>query len=284
MNTMSVGETKNVDFAQGHIIVQVLDRRSMIEKYDLAIIKHTIDFSKDTYSEAYNKFSQYVSENQTLDDLEKNAAKFGYKVEERRDVSTADHNIAGVRSTREAMKWVFDAKPGQVSPLYECGNSDHLLVVALAKIHPEGYRDMDDLKDRLSQEVIRDKKYDVLKQKLAGVNSIAEAEKKGAQVVDVNQVNFKAPVFVQQTGSNEPALSGAVAATESGKFCPRAIKGNGGVYMFQVVKRYLPEDAVKNNLEPMESQLSQRAMQAASRYAQELFDKAKVVDKRYLFF
>ncbi|MBR0049695.1 MAG: SurA N-terminal domain-containing protein [Prevotella sp.] len=284
LNTMAAGETRNINFAQGNIVVQVTDRRSMVEKYDIAVIKHTIDFSKETYSEAYNKFSQFVSESQTLDELEKNASKFGYKVQDRPDLSNSEHTVAGVRATREAMKWVFDAKPGQVSPLYECGNSDHLLVVGLEKIHNVGYRDVDALRERLTQEVIRDKKFEVLKQKLAGVNSIAEAEKKGAQVVDVNQITFKSPVYVQQTGSSEPALSGAVAAAESGKFFPRVVKGNGGAYMFQVVKRQMPENAVKSNAEPMESQLSKKALQAASRYTQELMMKAKVQDKRYLFF
>ena len=33
----------------------------------------------------------------------------------------SEHNVAGIRATREAMKWVFDAKTkkGDVSPLYE---------------------------------------------------------------------------------------------------------------------------------------------------------------------
>jgi peptidyl-prolyl cis-trans isomerase D len=38
------------------------------------------------------------------------------------------------------MKWIFDAKASEVSSLYECGNNDHQLVVALTKINPVGYR------------------------------------------------------------------------------------------------------------------------------------------------
>jgi len=284
INTLGVGELKNLKFAQGNIILQVNDRRAMTDKYDVAVIKHTIDFSKDTYSEAYNKFSQYVSENQTLDQLEKNASKFGYTVQERNDMTNAEHNVARIRGTRETMKWIFDSKPGQVSPLYECGNNDHLLVVALTKIHPVGYRTVDDAKEQLTQEVLRDKKFEQLSQKLAGVKSMAEAEKKGAKVVDVQQVTFSAPVFVQETGSSEPALSGAVAATKEGQFLPRVIKGNAGAYMVQVVKRSMPKDAVETNQAGMEKQLSQRALQAASRFSQELYQKADVVDNRYLFF
>ena len=117
INTLGVNELKNLEFSQGNIVLQVTARKAMVEKYDVAVIKHTIDFSKDTYSEAYNKFSQYVSENKTLADLEKNAAKFGFRVQERKDLFNSEHNVVGLRSTREAMKWIFDAKDGEVSPL-----------------------------------------------------------------------------------------------------------------------------------------------------------------------
>ena len=53
------------------------------------------------------------------------------------------------------MKWIFDAKPGQVSPLYECGSNDHLLVVALTKVHPAGYRDLDGVKEELKQRAMQ---------------------------------------------------------------------------------------------------------------------------------
>ena len=43
--------------------------------------------------------------------------------------------------------------------------------------------------------------------------------------------------FVQATGSVEPALSGAVAGTAAGKFSKAPVKGNAGVYVFQVVKK-----------------------------------------------
>jgi len=71
LNTLPTGEIKNLQFTQGNVIVQVTDRRAMVTKYDAAIIKHTIDFSKQTYSDAYNKFSQYVSENKTIEALER---------------------------------------------------------------------------------------------------------------------------------------------------------------------------------------------------------------------
>lgn len=205
LNNLEAGQAKNLEFSQGNIVLQVTARKAMVNKYDVAVVKHTIDFSKSTYSDAYNKFSQYVSENNNIEGLEKNAQKFGFRVLERQDLYNSEHTVAGIRSTREAMKWIFDAKTGNVSPLYECGNNDHLLVVALTAIHPVGYRDLDgNIKEQLKQEVIRDKKFDKAAEKLAGVKDIAAAKAKGAVVDSVRQITFSAPVFVQSAGSSEP--------------------------------------------------------------------------------
>ena len=279
----NVNELKNVEFTGGNIIVQVLQRKAMVTKYDVAVIKHTIDFSKDTYSQAYNKFSQYVSENKTIEGLEKNAEKFGFKVLERKNIVNSAHNVAGLRATREAMKWIFDSKAGDVSPLYECGNNDHLLVVALTKVHPEGYSDLADVEEQVKADVIRDKKYAKAAEKLAGVKDIAAAKAKGAQVDTVRQITFSAPVFVQATGSSEPALSGAVSVAKQGQFSAAPIKGNGGAYLFQVVAKKQREGA-KLDAKQQQDQLQQQAQQAASRWLNELYMNAKVKDNRYLFF
>ena len=283
LTTLAPNESQNVAFSQGNIIVQVTNRKAMVTKYDAAVIKHTIDFSKDTYSQAYNKFSQYVSENKTLEGLEKNAQKFGFRVQERKDIFSSEHYVAGLRSTRDAMKWIFDAKEGDVSPLYECGNNDHLMVIALTKVHPEGYRDLSAVEDQLKQEVIRDKKYNKAVEMLKGVNSIDAAKQKGAVVDSVRQITFSAPVFVQATGTSEPALSGAVAAAKAGQFSAAPVKGNGGAFLFKVLNKKQRE-AAKFDAKQQQAQLKQQAMQAASRFMNELYLKADVVDNRYLFF
>ena len=283
INTLAVNDVKNLEFSQGNIVLQVTARKAMVDKYDVAVVKHTIDFSKATYSDAYNKFSQYVSENKTIEDLEKNAEKFGFKVQERKDMFNSEHNVVGLRATREAMKWIFDAKVGEVSPLYECGSNDNLLVVALTKVNPIGYRSLSDVQELVKPEVIRDKKFEQIKAKFAGVADIAAAKAKGARIDSVKQITFSAPAFVQATGSSEPALAGAVAALKQGDFSKAIVKGNGGAFLFRVIKKAQREGATFDE-KAMERQLSQRAQQAAGRFMQELYQKANVVDNRYLFF
>ena len=284
LNTMGVNELKNIKLPQGNIIVQVLNRKGMVTKYQAAVVKRTIDFSKETYRAAYNKFSSFVSANQTAADVEKNAAKSGYRVQEAKEITTSQHYLAGIHSTREALKWLFDAKQGDVSPLYECGDNNHLLLVVLDRINPVGYRSLNDpqVKEMVKAEVIRDKKAEQIVAKLNGVTSIAAAKTKGGVVTPVNQVTFASPVFLTATGASEPALSGAVAATAKGTFSKTPVKGNAGVYMFQVTGRSMRP--VKFDAKEIEQRLRQRAMQYAGNFMNQLYINAKVVDNRYLFF
>ena len=284
LNTMAVNELKNISLSQGNLIVQVVDRKAMINKYVAAVVKKDITFSKDTYSAAFNKINSFISANLTAEDIIKNAAKAGYTVQERKDVTTAEHYLAGIHSTREAMRWLFEAKKGAVSPLYECGDNDHLLLVILDNINNVGYRSLDDaqVKEYVKGEVLKDKKAEMLMAKLEGVKSVAAAKAKGANVSTVNQVTFAAPVFIPATGASEPALSGAVAATAKGKFCKAPVKGNAGVYVFEVTNK--TQRPGKFNAAAEMQKLRQKEMQMAGNFMNELYIKAKVVDNRYLFF
>lgn len=284
----AVGSTQNIELTQGNVVIQVLNRKAMKSKAVAAVIKKEIRFSDNTYSKAYNRFSQFVTQSQaSLADLQKHATKFGYTVQDLNDFATSSHTVGNVGGSgiRDAIKWIYEAKEGQVSQLFEAGKeNDHLLVLCMTKIHPQGYRPWDDaqVKEILKREVIRDKKAEMIMAKLKGVNSIAAAQAKGAKVSTVNQITFAAPAFIQATGAAEPALSGAVAATAQGKFCSAPVKGNAGVYVFQVVKKQMRP--AKYNEEQQIQMCRQRAMQYMGNFMQDLVFGAGVVDNRYLFF
>ncbi len=284
LNTAAANSLTQLQLGQGYVVLQVCDRKAMVDKYTAAVIKKAIDFSQSTYRTAYNKFSSFVSANQKSEDLLKNAAANGYKVQELKDITTATHYVANIHSTRETLKWLFEAKEGEISPMYECGDNNHLLVVVLDKIHRIGYRDLSDsqVKEIVKAEVVKDKKAEQLMAKVAGVKSIAAAKAKGAKVSPVDQITFAAPVFIASTGASEPALSGAVAATKKGAFSAHAVKGNAGVYLFQVTNK--TNRPVKFDEKAMEQKCRQKSMQYAGNFMNELYLKAHVVDNRYLFF
>ena len=280
-----VNEVKNLTLSQGNLVVQVTERRGSVEKYDVAIVKRTIDFSNETYNEAYNKFSQFVSESQDLAGLQEKAAEYGYTVLDR-TIRNTDHTIANIRSTHDALKWVFsEAEENQISQIYDrCGDNDRLLVVALSKVNPKGYESMASVEETLKQEVLIDKKYAKLAEKLANVKSIADAKAQGARVDTVSHITFASPAYVPGSMSPEVALSGAVAGAEKGAVSKAPVKGRSGAYFFQVLDR-AARAGVQFNAAQQQQMLSQQGMQQTVRMAmQELYNNLEIKDNRYIFF
>lgn len=278
-----VNELANLNMGQANLILQVMNKKSMQTKYKVAVVKREVEFSKETYNAAYNKFSQFVAQNTTIDSMVKNAEESGYTLMPRTDLSSAEHYVGGVRSTREALKWIFAAKPGEVSPLYECGENDHLMVVALDKIHEAGYRDINSVAEMLRAEIRRDKKAEKIMEEMKKYNSIAQVKGMKDAVSDsVKHVTFSAPACISVTRSSEPVI-GAVAAKTAANKVSAPIKGNGGVYMIQVYAK--EKGSEKFDAKQEETTLTNMAVRiAGNQLINDLYQKAKVADQRYLFF
>ena len=277
-----VKDITNLQIGQANLILQVMDKKANQNKYKVAIVKRPVEFSKETYNDAYNKFSQFVAQNTTIADMEKNAEENGYSLIPRTDFSSAEHYVGGVKSTREALKWVFAAKPGEVSPLYECGENDHLMVVALDKIHQAGYRDINSVADMLRTEIRRDKKAEQLMTQMKGFNSLAQVKAMDGAVSDtVKHVTFSAPAYISVARASEPVI-GAYAAKTAVNQVSAPIKGNAGVYMIQVLQK--DKTAETYDAKKEETTLSNMAARMSSQFINDLYQRANVVDERYLFF
>ena len=277
-----VKEIAKLNIGQASVILQVMNKKSMQNKYKVAVIKRNVEFSNDTYNEAYNKFSQFVAQSNTIEELEKNAEEYGYTVIPRTDFSSAEHYVGGVPSTKEVIHWIFSAKEGDVSPLYECGNNDHIMVAALDRINPVGYRNINSVADMLRSEIRRNKKADLIIADMKSCTSIDQAKAVKNAVSDtIKHVTFSAPAYISLTRGSEPVIS-AVASKTAINATSAPVKGNAGVYMVQV----LSKDNGKEELDVKseETTLTNMYSRFATQFINDLYQKAKIVDNRYLYF
>ena len=304
LNTMAAGEIREIELSQANVVMQVLERKAFKTKYTAAVIRKDITFSDDTYHEAFNKFSSFVSANRTAEDLINNAKQNGYTVLDQKNITTTAHTVANVSSTKEVLRWLFEAKVGDVSKMTQCGENDHMLIAILDKINKKGFAPLDNpqVAEQIRSMVIRDKKAAMLEEKVKDVKTIADAEKAGAKVSTVDQIKFSDSrgVYVETLMTPEVALAGAVAGTKQGEFSAKPVRGNAGVYLFKVNTKVNSQDA-KAEEQPdanaeekkdanaeetaMERQLSMQRVQTMGRFLmQELYQNANVVDNRYTFF
>ena len=277
-----VKEIAKLNIGQANIILQVMNKKSMQDKYKVAVIKRNVEFSNDTYNEAYNKFSQFVAQSNSIEELEKNAEEYGYTVIPRSDFSSAEHYVGGVPSTKEVIRWIFGAKEGAVSPLFECGNNDHIIVAALDRINPVGYRNINSVADMLRAEIRRDKKAEMIMADMKSCTSIDQAKAVKNAVSDtVKHVTFSAPAYISLTRGSEPVI-GAVASKTAVNATSAPVKGNAGVYMVQVLSKENGKETF--DVKSEESTLSNMYYRFATQFINDLYQKSKVVDNRYLYF
>ena len=274
-------ELTNLQIGQVNVILQVLDKKAVKEKYQVAVVKRPVEFSKETYNKAYNDFSQFVAQNTTLDKLVENAEESGYRLLERVDFRSNEHMVGGVKNTREALKWVFEANEGEVSPLYECGDNNHMMVVALEKINPVGYRNINTVADMLRLEILKDKKAEKILATLTGAGIDQVKAMENAVSDTVKHITFSAPAYVSVTYASEPVLGAFANKSEVNKVSA-PIKGNNAIYVLQTINK--ENNAEEFDAKQEENALATMAGRYASSFINDLYEKANVKDNRYLYF
>ena len=281
----NAGQTQKLKLNNGNtVIISVLEKRNPVTKYNVAAVVKELQFSDDTYSDEYNRFSSFIASNATLEQIEANAAQAGYTVRPISAINSSAHQINSIHGTRDAVKWLFDeAKTGDVSQLYECGDNDRLLLVALTGINKQGDAPLDKVRDIIRSELIGEQKSAQLLEQCQGVKSVAEARNLKDAVVDtVSHITFAAPTFVRATVSSEPVISAVATKTAKGEFAG-PVKGNGGIYMLQVLSK---SDKAGDYDPATEKQaLAQTNLRTALQSViEELYLNANVKDQRYKFF
>ncbi len=281
---MKKNELKQLPLAGGELIIEVLDTKNPIEKYTAAVIKRPAYFSNETYAAAYNKLSAFVADNQTLEDIEANAEEAGFRLYPVNEISNAAHTIGGVQGTREALRWAFGAKKGEVSQIFEAGENNHLMVVAVSDIHKAGYRPVEQFAEMFRMQALADKKAEKILADVKGVKTMQEAlALNGVKSDTLRRVSFSSPAYVSKVPASEPVLSGAAATLEEGTLST-PIKGNGGIYFIQVVKK-------SNGVAKFDAAAEQKTLEAtatrninSNTILNELYRQGNIEDNRYLFF
>ncbi len=244
----NVGETTKftisnmgTDFS---VVLQVLDKKNVVTKYNVASVVKELIVSDETRTKEYNRFSSFLAANQNIDSLEANAMKEGYRVMPLNNVVSTAHNIARIPGTSEALRWVFDeAEEGEISKLFE-GDANNLLVVYLSKINPKGYMSLDNslVKQEITNLVRDEKKAEKIIASLNGVTTLEDAKSKANATIDtISHVSFAAPTFVSATTAQETLIGAVADKTETGKVSA-PFKGNRGVYMLQVLAKGVTEE------------------------------------------
>ena len=236
----SVGEIFAVaDSTQGQrfeTIYRINKRNAPVKVYDVAEITFVVDPSAETLAQLTNDIHTFVSNHSSAQAFADAAAEAGYTLLNT-VVTASSPRFAQLGDSRPVVKWLMNAKPGQVMPVYEDSRQTYFVAAALKSVYDEEYLpwncDIPGVADQIEARAIANKKAAMLIERFAGK---AQDVAGYAQVMGVEKQTgdamFNAPMLAR-IGMNESTLQGMVAAAETGKLVG-PVQGNNSVVVFTV--------------------------------------------------
>ena len=220
------GERFTIAMGLGEQTFEIMDIAKATPKAKVAILERKVTPSSKTYSTLYNQAKQFVVNNNTEEKFREAAQAARMTLYPAYNLNENSDKVGQLKNSRMIVRWAFEAKEGQVSDVYECG--DQFVVALLTDVKDGDYRPLSDVQGELTQMARNDKKAAMITKELAKANSLDEAAKlANTGVQHADNISLTSNRFGNMT---EPAVVGATLALNANELSA-PIKGNQGVYV-----------------------------------------------------
>ena len=267
----------------GYHVVEITDQKNFNKQVTVGVIDRSITPSNSTTQALFGKANTLLSSVSSATDFENLKLTDGFSKRVADDIKQTDRFVAGIESPRELIRWAYKADVDDISPLFEAGNK--YVFARLTKIKDAGTIPMEYIKSELETAVRKEKKAEMLKEKLSAamsgntqINQIAQ--KVGAIATPAVGLSFSFPVIPGV--SREPEVVGTIFGSTKGKLLG-PIAGERGVYVVYVneITEALPLPDYKISKDNLYQTNKSRI---DNEFLEGLKKSAKIVDNRLLFF
>lgn len=278
-----VGTIGMVETPFGFHIIKVTDKNEPKPMARIAVIAREISASTATFQDVFsqaNKFSTEV----------RNAEQFNKAVEEqglsKRTFPTMRKNtnrITGLSNPREIVRWAFkeETKVGDISTIFDLENM--YVIAMVTKAIPEGVTPMEEVAERYSYLIKKEKKGDMLVQKAAAYGTDYEKmiNELGGEKTNVENITLEGRSF-GNFGLEDKAIGTAMAMGEN-VYSP-IIKGGNAMFVIKVTGETKAAATTDYSAIKREKQsVFNNAILNGSAYSA-LYDDTKVENNGILFF
>lgn len=279
----TVGNISVVETQFGYHIIEVLAvSKTRHTSYVVGQIARLIEPSGETAQEYFKLASDFAGKNQTLEAFNKSVetGKLNKRIAD--NIKENDKNLPGLEGAKELVRWVYKAKKGEVSSVFEF--KDRFIVATVVGVKEKGIAPLEDVKEEVTIKAIRDKKAETIvnefNTKAAGAKTVSDvATKMGFSVEKADNLTFAS--FNVPSVGREDALIGYASASKVNAVS-KPIKGENGVFVLAVT-------SVNNGTLPKDFKNKQKEMEQsnAGRTDYEMYDalkeKADIEDHRGKF-
>lgn len=217
----------------GYHIIKTTGKKKLVKKVKVAMVDREIYASDKTYQDSFAKASKIATECD-------NEEEFNDAVTEQRlnkrimpVIREMSNYIAGLKNPRQIVRWAFneDTETGQVSSVFDL--EDMFVVAVLTAKVDEGYPTLDQVKERIQQNVYNQLKGEYYADKMKEFDGNLDKIKADMKVSDkhVNPLFFSSRNLPGFTIENE--VIGTVFGMKNGTVS-QPIIGNSGVFVVKV--------------------------------------------------
>jgi len=274
------GAIVKVESQFGIHIINVLDKGVPVTKYNIATLERNVNYSTKTNQKIYAQAAKFASINNTIEKFDEAITADNLVKRYGRSLKANDRVVNNLKSSREMVRWAFEAEVNDMSTIFEFG--DEYVIAFLTGAKEEGYQSIAAVQASIERELRNKKKADILiaeldsKKQGNDINALANAI--NSQVMTANQIDFGA--FQVPGAGVEPALVALATRAKVGELSA-AIAGVNGVYMVKVNNT----TANTTDVATEKAQLKQSASFKVDYQAQEAIrSQAEIEDSRIKFF
>ena len=238
-------------------LVKVTDKKAPKLFYTVATVTYDAYASTKTSEDLRDKLQQFLNKNNTVQAFEENAAKEGYNATETvinpntPQLGGNQYSYGGIKDSRKAIKWAFDSKKGDVSPIFS-DNNNVLIAVAVDDIYEIGYMPytVPQVKEMLTIRLRNEKKSEALIKKLQGKANSVEGY---AQLMNAKADTVDALFALNGNHKlgKDYGIMARMAVAKPGQLMGPC-KGSNAVFVYQVLRQE------KSERKPTKEELDQR--------------------------
>ena len=216
----------------GYHYIEVLNQKNFEPAYKIAEFTKAITPSDETLSKANGLASQFAAESRDRKQFDANAKKHNYNKLIATDIKPLDAMINGMGSSREVVRWVFNAEPGDVTET-PFQVEDKVVVPVLTRVYEKGLMPVEKARPLVESILRNEEKAKQITAKIGNAATLdAAAKATSQQVTKADSIMFSSS-FIPNVGQEPKVIGASFNKAFQAKVSP-AISGNGGVFVVKV--------------------------------------------------
>lgn len=276
----AVGSLQIVESDFGWHLIEVLGKNFPYTK--VAEVQKVLEPSAATVKSAYAMAKEFTI-NYADTAAFRNAADTlngGTRVTVAKNIKPNATSVSGLPEASELVSWAYSAELGEVSQPMMAQNQ--YVIAALTEIREKGVPTLENVYDKMKEEVIKEKKAEKLVEEMKGNEALQDlATRIGTTVKKGENITFRSG-SIPGSGVSvaENVIIGACLGLKTGTVS-LPIVGKGGVYVIQRSADIVPGTSADNYLSDQDRTLKNWQQRAASGVFNSFREAANIEDNRF---